>query len=187
MRSGTGGKVSRNKAVQFRRVGTRRAGRRGRRPLRIRNNGCEKACRIPRREGGVNPSCRCTQGGSQWASTPTNTQQRLRKSMPDSTQGGWCESVASVHARRVAVGVDPYEYATTVAKKHAEFHAGTGGASIRCAASRRAGRRGRRPLRIRNNGCEKACRIPRREGGGISSYRCTRGGSPWASTPTNTQ
>ena len=27
------------------------------------------------------------QGGSPWTSTPTNTQQRLRKSMPDSTQG----------------------------------------------------------------------------------------------------
>ena len=41
----------------------------------------------------------------------------------EATQGGWCESVASVHAGRVAVDVDPYEYAITVAKGHAEFHA----------------------------------------------------------------
>ena len=66
----------------------RRAGRRGRRPLRIRNNGCEKACRIPRRDRWCeHPLRRLAQGGSPWTSTPTNTQQRLRKSMPDSTQG----------------------------------------------------------------------------------------------------
>ena len=116
--------------ASIRYAGSHRAGRHGRRPLRIRNNGCEGACRIPRRESGVNPLRRCTQGGSSWASTPTNTQQRLRRGMPNSTQGRWCESVASVHAGRVAVDVDPYEYATTVAKKHAGFHAGEGGAKM---------------------------------------------------------
>jgi len=37
---------------------------------------------------------------------------------------GGVNFVVSVHAGWVAVDVDPYEYAITVAKGHAEFHAG---------------------------------------------------------------
>ena len=44
--------------------------------------------------------------------------------MQNSTQGGWWNFVVSVHAGRVAVDVDPYEYAITVAKGYAEFYAG---------------------------------------------------------------
>jgi len=35
-----------------------------------------------------------------------------------------CNFVVSARAGRVAVGVDPYEYAITFAKEHAKIHAG---------------------------------------------------------------